>query len=477
MRLFGQPPSRASRRRVGYLPQGLGLYEDLTIAENLAFSRAVFGAGSAGPAGPGRDAPDPLLRYAGTTVRNLPFGVARRAGFAQVLAHEPELLLLDEPTSGVDPLARARLWETISQTAAEGAGVIVTTHNMEEAEECTRLVVMAAGRVVARVRPRRSPARRGRRWYTPRTGPPRSGGSRRPGCGPCWRACAAGTALAGTALAGTALAGTVRAATVLRVPGRPAAEVAAALATCPPASPLGPPRWRSVSSSSRCADSVHPVAADEPRRGPGRRAGESRTREAILDAARRRFGKQGYDGTTIRGIAADAGVNPALVHHFYGTKERLFAAAMRLPVVPSEIITLVLGAERDRLGEEFGRRLGEILIGTVLRAWDVADIRTAFLGLLRSAATTEQGVVILREFVTSTILASLTQVAGLGDDAEGRYRATLVASQVVGLGFARYVLGLEPLAAATTEDLVAAIGPTVQRYLTGDIGPARLVAA
>ncbi len=76
----------------------------------------------------------------------------------------------------------------------------------------------------------------------------------------------------------------------------------------------------------------------------------------------------------------------------------------------------------------------------------------------------------LREFVTSTILASLTQVAGLGDDAEGRYRVALVASQVVGLGFTRYVLGLEPLAAATTEDLIAAIGPTVQRYLTGDVG-------
>lgn len=211
----------------------------------------------------------------------------------------------------------------------------------------------------------------------------------------------------------------------------------------------------------------------EPRRGPGRRAGESRTREAILDAARRRFGEQGYDGATIRGIAADARVNPALVHHFYGTKERLFAAAMRLPVVPSEIITSLLGAERDRLGEEFPPRIGEILVATMLRIWDVADIRTAFLGLLRSAATTEQGVVMLREFVTSTIVASLTQAAGLGDDSQGRYRATLVASQVVGLGFARYVLGLEPLASATTGELVAAIGPTVQRYLTGDIGPGR----
>jgi AcrR family transcriptional regulator len=213
------------------------------------------------------------------------------------------------------------------------------------------------------------------------------------------------------------------------------------------------------------------VTKDLPWRGVGRRPGESRTREAILDAARKRFAEHGYDGATIRGIAADAGVDPALVHHFYGTKERLFAAAMRLPAVPSEIFTHLLAAERERLGGEFGSHLGEILVRTVLRIWDVADIRTAFLGLLRSAATTEQALVMLREFVTSTILTSLSQVTGVGDDAEGRYRAALVASQVIGLGFARYVLGLEPLAAADAEDLVAAIGPTVQRYLTGDIAP------
>lgn len=205
----------------------------------------------------------------------------------------------------------------------------------------------------------------------------------------------------------------------------------------------------------------------------GRRAGDSGTREAILAAARRRFADNGYDGATIRGIAADAGVDPALVHHFHGTKKRLFAAAMELPVVPSELLTSVLAAEHRRLGDEFAGHLGEIVVRTVLTVWEGEDARASFLGMLRSASTNEQAARTLREFVTSTILAALSQAVGPDggepDPVQRRYRASLAASQIVGLGFTRYVLQLGPVTSACPADLIAAIGPTIQRYLTGDL--------
>lgn len=142
VRLFGVSPSRETRRRIGYVPQGLGLYDDLTPRENLAFAGAVFG-------GEPGTLPPSIASMADVPVGRLSLGVQRRVAFAQALAHRPDLLVLDEPTSGVDPLARARLWETVRQAADAGAGALVTTHHMEEAEECDRLVVMADGRVVA----------------------------------------------------------------------------------------------------------------------------------------------------------------------------------------------------------------------------------------------------------------------------------------------------------------------------------------
>ncbi len=142
VRLFGAPPSRRTRQRIGYVPQGLGLYEDLTVAENLAFAAAVFGNRTAGLAAD-------RTTWPRVPVGRLPLGLQRRAAFVQALSHEPDLLILDEPTSGVDPLGRARLWQTIGDAARRGAGVLVTTHYMEEAGECDRLVIMADGDVVA----------------------------------------------------------------------------------------------------------------------------------------------------------------------------------------------------------------------------------------------------------------------------------------------------------------------------------------
>jgi len=190
----------------------------------------------------------------------------------------------------------------------------------------------------------------------------------------------------------------------------------------------------------------------------GRRAGDSGTREAILEAARGRFADHGYDGATIRGIAADAGVDPALVHHFYGTKERLFVAAMRFPVVPSEILERVVAAEPERIGET--------IVRTVLGVWEGPDTRDQTLALLRSAVTNERAAAMLRGFVTTAILGT---IAGVVPAEDAEYRAALVASQIVGLGFARFVIGIEPLASTSVEDLAAAVGPTVQRYVTGDL--------
>jgi ABC-2 type transport system ATP-binding protein len=140
--LFGAAPSAATRRRVGYVPQTLGLYGDLTVAENWSFTAAAFGSVPAAP-------PDGIRAWRGALVGDLPLGIQRRVAFAVALSHRPELLVLDEPTSGVGPLGAARLWEEIRGAADDGAGVLITTHGMEEAQECDRLVVMADGRVVA----------------------------------------------------------------------------------------------------------------------------------------------------------------------------------------------------------------------------------------------------------------------------------------------------------------------------------------
>jgi AcrR family transcriptional regulator len=190
----------------------------------------------------------------------------------------------------------------------------------------------------------------------------------------------------------------------------------------------------------------------------GRRPGASGSREAILDAARTAFGERGYNDASVRDIACRAGVDAALVHHFYGTKEQLFVAAMRLPVDPAASIPALL--EGGVVG------LGERLVGFFLSAAEAGGEQNALLALLRSAASHERSAAMVREFVTKAVLGPLATSLDMPDP---DLRATLVGSQLIGLAMIRYVVGVEPLASADREKIVAAVAPTIQRYLTGDL--------
>lgn len=191
------------------------------------------------------------------------------------------------------------------------------------------------------------------------------------------------------------------------------------------------------------------------------RAGDGTgTRETILAAARAVFGERGYDGATMRGIAAAAGVDAALLHHYHGTKEQLFVAAMSLPVDPGTVIPQVLAAGPDGVGER--------LVRTFLGIWDAPGHPSPFIALVRSAVSNERAAGMVRQFITRVVIHRI--VAGLDVD-DPELRATLVGSQMIGLAMARYVLRLEPLASASTEQVVDAVAPTVQRYLTGDLAP------
>ena len=191
----------------------------------------------------------------------------------------------------------------------------------------------------------------------------------------------------------------------------------------------------------------------------GRRPGKQDTREEILAAAKEAFAERGYDGASIRLIAAGAGVDPALVHHYFGTKDQLFLAAMQAPIDPAEILPRILTGDRDHIGER--------LVRTLLSVWDSPAGGPA-AAIVRSAVSNETMAKILREFVVNRILRRAAKQLDL-DPAEAPLRGTLLATQLSGLIMVRYIIKIEPLASAPPELVVAAIAPTVQRYLTGPL--------
>lgn len=190
----------------------------------------------------------------------------------------------------------------------------------------------------------------------------------------------------------------------------------------------------------------------------GRRPGGADTRGDVLAAARGEFAARGYAGATIRGIAAAAGVDPALVHHYFGTKRDLFVAAVELPFDPAEIVTAGLGGDPARAGERIVRAL--------LAIWGSDPGQATMQSLLRSALTDDSVLRMVREFMVETVLARIA--AELAPDRHG-LRAGLLASQVIGLAMVRYVARIEPLASADPDAVVAAVAPTLQRYLTGEL--------
>jgi AcrR family transcriptional regulator len=171
------------------------------------------------------------------------------------------------------------------------------------------------------------------------------------------------------------------------------------------------------------------------------------------------FAERGFDKASIRAIATAAKVDPALVHHYFGTKDKLFLASMNSPFDPAEVVPKALSGPREEAGER--------LVRMVLSVWD-SPAGSAAVALLRSAMSNEWTARLMREFVITQVLRRAIAEMGL-DDEDAGLRTSLVATQIAGLAVVRYVIKVEPVASSDPETLVRAIGPTVQRYLTGPI--------
>ena len=197
------------------------------------------------------------------------------------------------------------------------------------------------------------------------------------------------------------------------------------------------------------------MSASPTRRG--RRPGVPDTRAAILGAARELFATSGYGGTSIRAVAAAAGVDAALVHHYFGTKDDLFVAALELPVDPRVALAPVFEGGVDGAGER--------LLRVFLSVWDDESARLPLLGLVRGAVD-PQGARLLRDGLFGVVLGPVGTALGLD---RPRERVAFLASQMVGLVMLRYVLEVEPLASMDPDLLVATYAPTLQRYLDGDL--------
>ena len=202
-----------------------------------------------------------------------------------------------------------------------------------------------------------------------------------------------------------------------------------------------------------------PAGGHRPGRRTGRRPGSADTRGRILGAAREAFGERGYEGATVRDVAARAGVDAALVHHYFGSKQQLFVAASEFPVDIVDVVPRLLAGPREGLGERFVRFVVEV--------WDRPNVRPLLMGIVRSASTDPMAAGMMRRLLAEGPFLALARAIDLPD---AQLRATLAGTQLMGLVMARYVIEVPPVATMTPAELAAMVGPTIEQYLAGDIG-------
>jgi AcrR family transcriptional regulator len=198
-----------------------------------------------------------------------------------------------------------------------------------------------------------------------------------------------------------------------------------------------------------------PSTSRAPRRG--RRPGAPDTRAAILDAARTSFAERGFAGTTMRGVASSAGVDSALIHHYFGTKDDLFVAAMELPLDPRQVLGPALEGPPDGAGER--------LVRAFLSIWDDPAVSPVLIAVVRSAME-PGGERLLTQGFVPVVLLPIGQALAVD---RPEVRMPLVISQMAGLILTRYVIGLEPIASMSGDEVVATYAPVVQHYLTGHL--------
>ena len=188
----------------------------------------------------------------------------------------------------------------------------------------------------------------------------------------------------------------------------------------------------------------------------GRPRGKTDTRNVILETARRMFAVGGYDKTSVRDVAAAAGVDPAMIRHYFGNKAELFRATMGWPFEPADVAARITGGDRAEIGVRLTRVFFE--------AWEHPDSRAPLLAILRGAATHEESANLVRQFIQGQVYAQIA--AGLSEpDAE--LRIDLAMSQLLGIAYLRHILKVDPIASTPVDELVDRVGPVISRHLTG----------